>query len=313
MANAQDIDFEEARLESGGGDAIAIHERCTMGRHPNNAVVLDSNRVSRWHAAVVRLSLDEYRLMDLDTKNGTILNGHRIVEPARLHDGDVIRIEDYELRFRFNSARARLHPEGLESTVGDTAHTLVNYDNYEPIGHGIVVLGPDLSVLAVTEAVRQWLWRYFPEFNGDGDALPPEIDGWLHEHLNEDENLGSSAIRTTFKRQRGDRRLMARIKLDYENRQTLLLFSEEEPLFTLESVHRELHAACELTRRESDVVYYLALGKTNPEISMILDIAERTVQKHLENAFPKLGVENRQSAIVFIFDFFKRLHAENME
>ncbi|MGB0580723.1 MAG: response regulator transcription factor [Limisphaerales bacterium] len=81
----------------------------------------------------------------------------------------------------------------------------------------------------------------------------------------------------------------------------------------MESLHRELHKACELTGREADVGYYLSLGKTNPEISMILEIAERTVQKHLENAFPKLGVENRQAAIVFIFDFFKRLHSENME
>lgn len=313
MPKANDIEFEEARLVDGNGDSMEIHERCTLGRHPNNAVVLDSNRVSRWHAAIVRLSLDEYRLMDLDTKNGTILNGHRIAEPARLHDGDSIRIEDYELKFRFNSARARLHPESLESTVGDTASLGPNQDNYEALGHGITVLGPDYSVLAVTESVRQWLWRYFPEFDGDVNALPPEIDGWMREHLNEDHTLGSSAIRSVFKRQRGDRRLMVRIKLDYENRQTLLLFSEEEPLFTLESLHRELHSACELTGREADVVYYLALGKTNPEISMILEIAERTVQKHLENAFPKLGVENRQSAIVFIFDFFKRLHAENLE
>ncbi|MGB0580722.1 MAG: hypothetical protein ACPGVU_13555 [Limisphaerales bacterium] len=65
------------------------------------------------------------------------------------------------------------------------------------------------------------------EFEGDGNTLPPEIDGWMREHLNEDDNLGSSAFRSVFKRQRGDRRPMVRIKLDYENRQTLLLFSEE--------------------------------------------------------------------------------------
>lgn len=54
----------------------------------------------------------------------------------------------------------------------------------------------------------------------------------------------------------------------------------------------------------------MALGKTTPETATILDMGDRTVSKHLEKIYPKLGVENRQSAIVFVFDHFKRLHAE---
>ncbi|GAB1623333.1 response regulator transcription factor [Agarivorans albus] len=51
-----------------------------------------------------------------------------------------------------------------------------------------------------------------------------------------------------------------------------------------------------LTERESEVVLWLARGKTNREIAQILDMSPRTVNKHLEAVFTKLAVENRTSA-----------------
>ncbi|GAA0831007.1 response regulator transcription factor [Marinomonas arenicola] len=51
-----------------------------------------------------------------------------------------------------------------------------------------------------------------------------------------------------------------------------------------------------LTERESEVLHWLANGKTNREIAQILDMSPRTVNKHLEQIFPKLSVENRTAA-----------------
>ena len=51
-----------------------------------------------------------------------------------------------------------------------------------------------------------------------------------------------------------------------------------------------------LTQRESEVLYWIAQGKTNREIGEILEMSPRTVNKHLETVFPKLGVENRTAA-----------------
>lgn len=48
-----------------------------------------------------------------------------------------------------------------------------------------------------------------------------------------------------------------------------------------------------LTEREHEVVTLVAMGKTNVEIGFLLHISARTVQKHLENIFRKLGVETR--------------------
>ena len=51
-----------------------------------------------------------------------------------------------------------------------------------------------------------------------------------------------------------------------------------------------------LTPRESEVLFWVAQGKTNAEIGLILEAAAPTVKKHLEHVFEKLGVENRAGA-----------------
>jgi DNA-binding CsgD family transcriptional regulator len=57
-----------------------------------------------------------------------------------------------------------------------------------------------------------------------------------------------------------------------------------------------LMQAFRLTPREADVLYWVALGKTNRDIADILGMSPRTANKHLEHVFEKLGVETRTSA-----------------
>lgn len=58
----------------------------------------------------------------------------------------------------------------------------------------------------------------------------------------------------------------------------------------------KLKASLPLTERESDVLYWIANGKTNREIGKILEMSPRTANKHLEQIFKKLEVDNRTSA-----------------
>ncbi len=53
-----------------------------------------------------------------------------------------------------------------------------------------------------------------------------------------------------------------------------------------------------LTTRESEVLVWIAKGKSNRDIGEILGLSARTVNKHLEQIYVKLGVENRASAAV---------------
>ncbi|RLQ89051.1 DNA-binding response regulator [Notoacmeibacter ruber] len=52
----------------------------------------------------------------------------------------------------------------------------------------------------------------------------------------------------------------------------------------------------DLTMREAQVLLWIAHGKSNKEIGDILEMSHRTVNKHLEQIFAKLGVENRTAA-----------------
>lgn len=59
-------------------------------------------------------------------------------------------------------------------------------------------------------------------------------------------------------------------------------------------------AAYELSPREAEIAHWVAEGKTNPEIALILKSSPRTVEKHMERILEKLGVENRTTAAVMI-------------
>lgn len=56
-----------------------------------------------------------------------------------------------------------------------------------------------------------------------------------------------------------------------------------------------------LTPREYEVMSLVGVGKTNQEIAQLLWLSPRTVKKHLENVFEKLGVTNRTAATACIF------------
>jgi pSer/pThr/pTyr-binding forkhead associated (FHA) protein len=69
----------------------------SIGRNDTTDLPINSTRVSREHAAIVRAG-DTYRIRDLDSTNGTFVNGQRI-EEATLTDGDIVLIADVEFTF----------------------------------------------------------------------------------------------------------------------------------------------------------------------------------------------------------------------
>jgi len=53
-----------------------------------------------------------------------------------------------------------------------------------------------------------------------------------------------------------------------------------------------------LTGREADVLLWVAQGKSNGDIAIILEMSEKTVKQHLGSVFQKIGVESRTAATV---------------
>lgn len=79
--------------------------------------------------------------------------------------------------------------------------------------------------------------------------------------------------------------------------------SANEVLLRLVSVdqaadERTLRSKLDLTAREAEVLLWVSRGKTNRDMADILCLSPRTINKHLEQIFAKIGVENRASAAV---------------
>jgi len=69
-----------------------------IGRTSSNAIHLDHHGISREHAEITQLH-GKYYITDLDSRNGTFVNGRAIKEKTELAEGDLIRLCDLELVF----------------------------------------------------------------------------------------------------------------------------------------------------------------------------------------------------------------------
>ena len=85
---------EEARQEY----LVSSAERY-LGRDEGNDIVLDDEEVSARHARVT-FAEGVFLVEDLQTTNGTFVNGERILEPTRLQNEDLIKIGRTILQFR---------------------------------------------------------------------------------------------------------------------------------------------------------------------------------------------------------------------
>jgi len=85
--------------------------RITIGRARSSDVFLPDQWLSRHHAAIEQ-KLGNYYLLDLGSKNGTLLNGERVTGDRRLRDGDIITLGEHVLAFSLEDEIEERPPEG---------------------------------------------------------------------------------------------------------------------------------------------------------------------------------------------------------
>jgi len=108
-------------------------ELITVGRGPDNAILIDHPSVSGRHAQLQRVG-DLYRLKDLDSTNGTQVNGQRINETA-LRFGDRIRFGKIEALFESDvSDQAQPLPEiqEVEARPAESSSRPADFANASP-------------------------------------------------------------------------------------------------------------------------------------------------------------------------------------
>jgi Nif-specific regulatory protein len=80
-------------------------ESVTIGRAPTNAIVVKDERCSRNHAEVFQAQ-GQWTLRDLDSRNGTLVDGQRIQADYQLQAGDIVRIGNSHLAFVHDLSQA---------------------------------------------------------------------------------------------------------------------------------------------------------------------------------------------------------------
>ncbi|MEW5789503.1 MAG: response regulator transcription factor [Pseudomonadota bacterium] len=165
----------------------------------------------------------------------------------------------------------------------------------------VVVRAGDGRLLWQTALARKLLADYFearPEAGPEGaqDQAPARLLAWIEEARQAArENREAPLVLA-----RDSRRLLASLhdpgSLGHEGEgsegEWLLVLREENHAAAIEA----LMPAFRLTGREAEVLYWVSKGKTNRDIGDILGTSPRTVNKHLEHVFEKLGVETRTAA-----------------
>lgn len=152
-------------------------------------------------------------------------------------------------------------------------------------------------LLAVTAGgVLRWATHQAARLLGDpapGELLPEEVRVWLAVKI----SAPATAAQAVSILAPGD--VSATRRLDFA-----LIGQMGEDELLLRVVEQDsgrdvdrLQARVKLTRRESEVLLWLARGKSNRHIAQILNVSYRTVNKHLEQMYPKLGVETRTAAV----------------
>lgn len=126
-----------------------------------------------------------------------------------------------------------------------------------------------------------------------GDLLPDVIREWFTVQQMALEHPSETSKGVTPLQIRRDNRLLSIYLMRSPRTRTYrLVMQEKEGLDENDALFHGLG----LSPRESEVLYWLAQGKSNPEMAIILGVSTGTVGRHLENIYPKLGLENRYAA-----------------
>lgn len=158
-----------------------------------------------------------------------------------------------------------------------------------------ILLDRSQHIRDITLRASQYLQEYFPYASRQNRSLPDELLRWTHHQ--QDILVASDGFhpdRPLILESEGKRLV---IRLLHDGDHNILLFEEHK------TVPSATHLRSKgLTPREIDVLTWVAQGKSNADIAKILTLSARTVQKHIERIFQKLGVETRTAAAALVYE-----------
>jgi DNA-binding CsgD family transcriptional regulator len=160
----------------------------------------------------------------------------------------------------------------------------------------IISFMPDGQVKFITDSAEKLLSQYF-SYSG-AKELPDTLKKWCNHQIS---NL------ITDKYDADQQLICLPLHVEQPEKQLLIYFipNEDIPCYLLLLEEHDLSCFSSdvlellgLTRREAEVLFWIAKDKSNAGIAKVLNCCEGTVRKHLENIYRKLGVQTRIGAVM---------------
>jgi DNA-binding CsgD family transcriptional regulator len=162
---------------------------------------------------------------------------------------------------------------------------------------GVVSFNRIGQVLYMSNSAHLLLRRHYEPNELRKDGVPERLAAWVS---NQDSLRTTDPTMSEFDLKLEKRDVTLRITLifdDAKGEKRLLLEESQKPSpVSLSSLG--------LTRRQTEVLFWISQGKTDKDVSQLLGISPRTVHKHLENIYVSLGVETRTAAMSMAFACF---------
>ena len=255
---------------------ISYHER--TGDWSAHAIS-DFLSVGEFHS--LELYTDFYATMGIEDQLALLL------PPSDRVIGVAINREDRSFRERDRALLNAVRPNiahAYETALARTraAQLLAALDQAAgDAGRAVVTLTRDRRVDSFTGNAIDWLCAAFPP-GAPGGRLPAELLDWLQasQPAPVTTHRDGTVLRAVF------------VPAIAPGEQDLVLLDREFDPFATARL-----AALGLSAREGDVLRGVAAGSTNAEIAERLWLSPRTVQKHLERIYGKLGVHSRAGAL----------------
>lgn len=170
----------------------------------------------------------------------------------------------------------------------------------EQLPQGLVSVNAQGVIQWDTARARELLTEYFGARERRYHRLPDLLVRWIQNYKTQldhaDQQTGRIAPLVI---DHGARHLHVRMGPDGDH---CLLFLNE----TTAEISTEQLAHLGLSPRETEVLGWIARGKSNPEIATILNISVRTIHAHVEHIYLKLGMENRYAAMMMALETMRQ-------
>ncbi len=158
---------------------------------------------------------------------------------------------------------------------------------------GAIVLAFNGQVQLTTQRAEKLLSQY--SLPCTPYLLPEPLQQWFKHQIAQitfNENVPSPCL--PLQMEQAGRQLVIRLIPDQIGEQYLLLLEEQQ----LQSFSITALELLGLSKREAEVLFWVAKDKSNAGIAKVLGCCEGTVRKHLEHLYQKLGVQTRTGAVI---------------